>query len=68
MKRTQTIWKGDQWRVTPYGVEAIAGNYSIPRSRLAEQHWVEHLAEKEWVNVPDFIEALRIGRAALPAR
>jgi hypothetical protein len=59
-------WQGRQWAVTPYGVECRDGKYPIQANRLWENDedygWVTHMAEKDWVDLPDFAEALRIAR------
>src|SRR5437016_12837703 len=51
---------------TAYGVEARDGRYQIQRARLWKDDltwsWVQHMAEKEWVDIDDFTEALRIAR------
>jgi hypothetical protein len=60
------IWCGRQWAATKYGVECRELFYAIPRARLwedDEQHsWVMHMAEKTWVDLEDFAEALRVAR------
>jgi hypothetical protein len=66
-KLTKPIyWQGRQWAVTGYGIEYRDGNYPIEDSRIWEEEdgygWVRHMAEKEWVDLPDFAEALRIAR------
>lgn len=54
---------GWQWKITSYGVECHEQDYSIPWKRLLETterdktlyyDWPVHLAEKTWVDVPDF--------------
>ena len=59
-------WQGRQWAVTNYGVEARDGTYVIDKTRLWEEEkrygWVRHMAGKNWVDLPDFAEALRIAR------
>jgi hypothetical protein len=61
------IWQGRQWAVTTYGVECRDGCYAIGRARLWEEDeaysWVRHMAEKNWVDLHDFAEALRIARS-----
>ena len=63
-------WKGRQWAVTSYGIEARDGKYPIKGERVWEDNeghgWVEHMAEKEWVDLSDFVEALRLARARWP--
>ena len=60
-------WTGKQWAVTAYGIEARDGKYPIARDRVWEESrghgWIEHLAEKSWVDIEDFTEALRIARS-----
>jgi len=63
-------WKGRQWAVTSYGIEARDGKYHIEGKRVWEDSnghgWVDHMEEKEWVDLPDFVEALRLARARWP--
>ena len=66
-KLSQPIyWKGRQWAVTAYGVECRDRSYWIENNRIWENEdshgWVCHMGEKEWVDLPDFAEALRIAR------
>lgn len=60
------FWTGRQWAVTSYGVEARDGTYPVAKDRLWEDNegygWVDHLSEKDWVDLPDFVEALRLAR------
>jgi N6-adenosine-specific RNA methylase IME4 len=66
------IWKGRQWAVTKYGIECRDGGYAIERSRVwdgeDEHGWIMHMSEKEWVDLNDFAEALRIARIMLLCR
>jgi hypothetical protein len=61
-------WQGRQWAVTSYGIEARDGTYPIAKDRLWHNEdtrqggWICHMAEKNWVDIFDFAEALRIGR------
>lgn len=63
---SKILWKGRQWATTKYGVECRDGCYAIQRSRLwedDEQHsWIMHMSEKDWVDLDDFAEALRVAR------
>jgi hypothetical protein len=60
------FWQGRQWAVTSYGVERRDGTYCVKKDRLWENDevhsWVHHMAEKNWVDLPDFAEALRVAR------
>ena len=65
-------WKGRQWAVTSYGIEARDGKYLIKGDQVWEDNdghgLVEHMEEKEWVDLSDFVEALRLARARWPRR
>jgi hypothetical protein len=58
----------EQWAGTAYGVECRDGTYVIEADRIWEEDdrygWVRHIAEKEWVDLPDFAEAMRIALRA----
>jgi hypothetical protein len=71
---SRIIWKGRQWAVTKFGIEARDGRYAIDKRRLSED-WLRHMSEKEWVDLLEFAEALRVarqvhaeGRAREPAK
>ena len=57
------LFVNDQWRVTDYGIEVVCppapANYPIAKARLSELDWLEHMAEKPWVNIEAFIEAYK---------
>ena len=59
-------WTGRQWAVTSYGVECRDGTYSIDKYRLWENthghSWEDHMAEKGWVDMPDFRQAMAFAR------
>ena len=59
-------WTGRQWAVTAYGIQCRDGRYSIARERLWESEqehgWVAHMSEKNWIDLRDFAEALRVAR------
>ena len=59
-------WQGRQWSVTAYGIECRDGTYVIEKERIWENEerygWVMHLRSKEWCDLEDFAEALRIAR------
>jgi hypothetical protein len=63
---SRVLWQGQQSAVTSYGVECRDGTYCIERRRLWENEdvygWVRHMAGKDWVNLDDFAEALRVAR------
>jgi hypothetical protein len=63
----KAYWKGRQWAATQFGVECRDGSYSIPRSQLWEEEteypWIRHMSEKNWVDLEDFAEALRVARS-----
>ena len=56
----------EQWAVTAYGIECLDDYYVIEADRLDERrlgsdrpNWIEHMAGKNWVDLPAFIEAFR---------
>ncbi len=56
-----------EWAVTPFGVECLTNAYQIQWDSLTDpitddEYWLRHLAKREWVNLHDFIEAVRHGR------
>jgi hypothetical protein len=56
-----------EWAVTPFGVECLTYAYQIQWDSLTDpvtddDYWLSNLAKKEWVNLHDFVEALRHGR------
>jgi hypothetical protein len=63
---SKIYWQGRQWAATKYGVECRDGSYAIERTRLWEEEdqygWILHMAEKDWVELEDFAEALRVAR------
>ena len=61
------IHRGVQWAVTTYGVEALNGTYAIPKDRLTEPDWEEHMHRKTWVNKADFSTVLALARAKYSA-
>lgn len=56
-------WQGRQWAVTRYGIECRDGSYAIPRRLLWQPDWEPHLAEKGWVDIPDFRTAYLVACA-----
>lgn len=55
------------WAVTPFGVECLTHAYQIQWDSLTDtvtddEYWLRHLSKKEWVDLHDFIEAVRQGR------
>jgi hypothetical protein len=62
------FYSNAQWAVTKYGIESLTTPYEIERDRLTERaayignwcsDWVVHLADKIWVDVHLFADALR---------
>lgn len=55
-----------QWAVTTFGLEAFPegettySHYQIEAARLATQDWIGHMAEKNWVEMDEFVSAYRI--------
>lgn len=65
VKESRMLYKGKQWAVTKYGIEAIDGRYDIKKSAIKTRHekfdwsWPRHMGEKNWVDVDDFIDVLQ---------
>lgn len=56
-----------EWAVTPFGVECLVYPYQIQWDSLTDpviddDYWLQNLSKKEWVNLRDFVDALRHGR------
>ena len=56
------------WAVTTYGVESLVSYYPIDLSRINEPYWLEHMSEKNWVDVREFAAALEFARDLLKAK
>jgi hypothetical protein len=63
----RVIWQGRQWAVTTFGIESRDGLYAIRARRLTEglreddpHCWIDLMAGKEWVDLPDFATAFLI--------
>jgi hypothetical protein len=60
-KLGRVMWRGRQWAVTDYGIEALDGTYSFTAARLNEETatggWPEHMTEKPRVDSDDFCTA-----------
>lgn len=60
------LWRGKQWAVTEYGIEALDGTYAIEARRLTEDFltdyggWIRHMGEKGWVDIADFTTAFMV--------
>lgn len=69
---TTLYWVGRQWAVTADGIECRDGCYVIQKGREWEEEgqwgWAKHMAEKEWVDLPDFLTALWVARGMFGKR
>jgi hypothetical protein len=58
------LWRGRQWAVTDYGLEALDGSYPIAAERLHESHsgstWIIQVGGKTWVDKADFATAFMV--------
>jgi hypothetical protein len=65
-------WTGKQWAVTAFGIEARDGKYAIEGKRVWDEEeeygWIRNMGEKEWVDMRDFAEALRLARKRWPRK
>lgn len=50
------------WVLTTEGIVNLAISYEIGKDRFDESNWVDHMREKEWCNVGDFISVLMAGK------
>lgn len=59
-------YSGQQWNVTEYGIERRDGNYNIRAQDVNQPMgpggWVEHMSEKNWVDIEDFKRALEVAK------
>ena len=57
------LFQNAQWAVTTYGLECRTTGYDIAARQLSHpselRSWPRHMAEKNWVDIRLFIEALR---------
>lgn len=56
-------WRGRQWAVTAYGIEALDGRYAIAADQIGQTDWPQHVTSKEWVDIEDFLTAWLVGIA-----
>jgi hypothetical protein len=60
-------WIGRQWAVTGHGMQLIdqklQGFFDIEVSKLRDDHVIESMHAKEWLNAADFDKALAVARA-----
>ena len=58
------FWRGRQWAVTEYGIEALDGRYPIEaaslRDGMGEWSWIRQMGAKNWVDMPDFATAFAV--------
>lgn len=58
------LWRGRQWAVTKFGLEALDGTYAIEAGRLHEDHgdstWIIQVGRKTWVDKADFATAFMV--------
>lgn len=58
------LWRGRQWAVTEFGLEALDGSYAIGAGRLHEDHggstWIIQVGRKTWVDKADFATAFMV--------
>lgn len=53
-----------RWAITEYGLECLTELYHINANALFQDHWIEHMGGKNWVDdLEDFTAALYHARA-----
>ena len=50
------------WAVTSYGLECLSTEYQIPKDRLDEPDWIDHMSSKTWIKMRDFVHAFRAAK------
>ncbi len=62
----KVIRKFGTWTVTNDDIRCPEGfdDYPIPRQRIHEEHWIEHMREKKWPVLSDFEEAIAYAQVA----
>lgn len=50
------------WVVTDYGLECLQTYYVIPKERINEPNWLDHVSEKSWCVRSEFRDALEAAR------
>ena len=55
LKREDITHVIGQWAITKSGIESLDVYYPIALERITKQDWLTHMAEKNWVNMRDFI-------------
>lgn len=67
------LWQGSQWKVTNKGVDTIDGKYFIDKKSVHDDEggqwsWEDQMAEKGWVDMSDFRDAMAFARKKWPAK
>lgn len=74
MKQESTArvhWRGRQWAVTDYGIEALDDMYHVPYSEIRDADagpmpWLDALCRRYGTDRDDLAAALRVARAKRP--
>ena len=61
-KITGVIERCGTWAVTVRGIESLTAPYLVEKNRVHEPDWLEHMCEKTWIKISDFLDALNIAR------
>ncbi len=59
------IQRFGNWALTIYGIESLETTYAIKFSRVDESDWLNHMANKEWVKMSEFVAVLKAARVFL---
>ena len=63
-KPSKILYRNDQWAVTTFGIECLDGTYAIKKDAIKTTHpnysWQKHMAGKNWVEIDEFIDALKM--------
>ena len=55
------------WAIAQNGIHCLYTSQYIDKSRFDENDWIEHVTEKTWVVVPDFVAAFDRAKQILEA-
>ncbi len=56
------LYRKGEWVLTAEGIDSLLNPYFIEAARFGELDWLEHMEEKNWVNIRDFACVLDAGR------
>ncbi len=61
----ELIERYGDWAICSDGIYSLYIKYFIDKNRFDENDWVDHLSEKNWVNIDDFTKAFSRAKVLL---